>query len=70
MQLCCVMSAATAAVPEEDKHVCSSYCSTSPSSLLAHASPTLGSVDSAGSVNNKTTGAVNRMKSDTLWCFQ
>ena len=32
--------------------------------------PTLSSVDGADSVNSKTSGAVTRMKSDTLWCFQ
>ena len=42
VRLCCVMSAATAAVPEGNTRVCSSYGSSSPSSLLAHASPTLG----------------------------
>ena len=36
-----------------------------PSSLLAHALPTLGSANSARSMNSKTTGTVNRMKSKT-----
>ena len=37
-----------------------------PSSLLAHALPTLGSANSEDSVNSKTTGVRNRMKSNKL----
>ena len=38
----------------------------SSSSLLAHALPTLGSANSVDTVNSKTIGAMNRMKSDTV----
>ena len=74
MRLCCVMSAATAAVPEGNKRVCSSYGSSSPSSLLAHTLPTLGSTNSANRVNSETIDATNKIKSDTyilknLFCF-
>ena len=37
----------------------------SPSTLLAHALPTLGSVNSAKSINSETTGIRNRMNRDT-----
>ena len=40
----------------------------SSSSPLHHALPTLGSANSANSVNNKTTGPMNRMKSN-IWTY-
>ena len=40
----------------------------SPSSLLAHTLPTLGSANSADSVKSKTTGVTNRINdTEILW---
>ena len=61
MQLCCVMSVATASASREGTSLQSLQLLAFFSSLVAHTLPTLGSANSAYSVNNKTVGDIQRI---------
>ena len=51
--------------PGENKYVSSFFGSSSPTSLSAHALPTLGSTNSESVVNSETIGLVSRISNTT-----